>query len=495
MKILLSESQLSHIIQSVKGLVNLNERINLNLSKQIRLYQTKKGADKQLADVFGENVYRLYYDLDTGKQIYPTRKQPKLDMDIFPKNELENELSSLLSKLGYTILSFEDNVAINDKTKQKIKISKAISDYDVSLLKKYALYLDANIKGYKGDEKLYCVVSRHAHDIAGMSAHDNLSSCEDLRDYTDIKQTNIIKGADYAIGDGHGLRINGMINEGYVIFYLIKDGDWNIQNPVARFASGIYCENGEGYYGNANDKFKNFVRTWLPKFNVEKMGRGTLMDDNFYKTELKYELYKTLRHNYNTESGFNKVLYGIIKNNRYDVIQEYVDVNGMDEIGRLVYGTLKSFGANYYKTMLDEKIKKIFDIWINKTLGDIIHRINRTYDAVFNYDKISTYNKMFMNKKVALDDDTIDYLILYLENIKNQYFGFNTFNIANNLELNLAESLKLLCPINPDKCNLAKVKWKKIVDHCNGDLATYRKIVINNVDNDIEKIKKQNKIN
>jgi hypothetical protein len=165
-------------------------------------------------------------------------------------------------------------------------------------------------------------------------------------------------------------------------------------------------------------------------------------------------------------------------------------VNGLGDIDKLVYGTLKSFGANYYKTMLSEEIKNIFDIFIDKTLGDMIHRINRTYDAVFNYDKISAYNTMLTNKKGMLDNDTMDFLILHLESIKKEYFGFRGLNIADDLELGLSEPLKLLCPINPDKCNLAKVKWKKIVDHCNGNPETYRKIVISNVDNDIEKIKK-----
>ena len=106
----------------------LIESINLNLSKQIRSKQLSdkmaSEVDKNLEEIFGKGVYRLYYDLSTGKQITPTRKQPKLRFDVGTTDELKDNIESLLKRFDYTLVDMDKNIAKNNKNGQTIKITK-----------------------------------------------------------------------------------------------------------------------------------------------------------------------------------------------------------------------------------------------------------------------------------------------------------------------------------------------------------------------------------
>ena len=179
---------------------SLEESINLNLSKQLRGAQLKTKVNKELEGIFGKNIYRLYYDLETGKQITPTNKKPKLNFDIDVVDKLKSDVESLLNKFDFTLIDMDKNVAKNNKNSQNIKITKVLNDTDNIIYKQYTEYLSALSKSVEGDEKLYVVVSRHSHDIADMSSKPDISSCEDLSYYTDISQTQIGSGA----GEGGG---------------------------------------------------------------------------------------------------------------------------------------------------------------------------------------------------------------------------------------------------------------------------------------------------
>jgi hypothetical protein len=439
MKIVITESQLRGII---------NENINLNLSKQIRKFQKKTSVDKKLEDIFGVNVYRLYYDLTTGKQIQPTGKKPKLEMDVDVKNRLYDDINSLLAKLDYSIKDFDNNRAVNNKTNQLVKITKVISGYNRNIYNRYNLFLDAKSKRYEDDDKLYCVVSRHSHDIASMASYYQFSSCEDLSEYTDISQTIFAGNEDNMYGDGEGVRPKQMIRNGDLIFYLIKHGDWNIKDPISRFASGVYCENTEAYWGLATDKFKNFVRTWLPKFKTDAWGEKKID----YKNDDTQKLY-------GLSSGMKneKVIIGIIENNRFDVIERYMEV-GFDPENTLKT-ILKLFGPKYYKDMLSKEMKDILDPVINDILNKINQKVNHIYEFLFQFEgsKLNKHLNDLLSKDI--DSTVLKVLIDYYKGD-----GFIKWN-----EVYFDEEIRLLCPIKPDLCNQFKTKWMKIMQNADND--------------------------
>lgn len=126
------------------------DELNLNLSKQIRKAQKKTGADSFLETTFGKNVYRLYYDLDTGQQITPTNKKPALQNNIEIGDELRTNVDARLKEFGYQVVDFDKNVA--SKNNQQIKITKVLSKLDNGLLNQYTSYLDAMTKSTEGGE-------------------------------------------------------------------------------------------------------------------------------------------------------------------------------------------------------------------------------------------------------------------------------------------------------------------------------------------------------
>ncbi len=427
---------------------SVNENINLNLSKQIRQFQKKTSADKRLEDIFGVNVFRLYYDLNTGKQIQPTAKKPKLEMDVDIRNQLYDDIKSFLAKIDYTIQDFDNNRAINNKTNQVVKITKIISDYNQNIYNRYNLFLDAKSKRLDDNDKFYCVVSRHSHDIASMGSYYRFSSCEDLSDYTDISQTIFAGNEDNMFYDGEGVRPKQMIKNGDVIFYLIKHGDWNIKDPISRFASGVYCENTEAFWGSPTDKFKNFVRTWLPKFRTDALGDKKIDYKNDDTEKLK------------SLSGYMEnetVVIGIIENNRFDVIKRFIEVGFNRE--KILKTILKLFGPKYYKNMLSKEMKDILDPVINEILEDINRKVSHLYTFIFEFEgsKIDRHLNDLLSKDI---DGTV--LKVLIDYYKGE--GFVKWN-----EVYFDEDIRLICPIKPDSCNEFKPKWMKLMQHAGND--------------------------
>jgi hypothetical protein len=382
----------------------LRESINLNLSKQLRKTQLKTYTDSVLEELFGKNVYRLYYDLDTGKQVFPNPKRvTKLKFDVDIVDNLKNKINSLLKKLDYTLVDFEKNLAKNDKTNQQIKISKAINNSDNALEKEYNEFLTSLPKKYEEGEKLLVVISRHSHDIGSMSAKPNITSCENISSYTDISQLNQL---DSSVGEGEGIGILNAIDTGKLVFYLIKENDLNIQDPISRFLQGRICEFGNkfNFYGKYHNNFKNFINGWLRNYYKKIKKDDVEFEDDFYSKSSE-EIIKVLR-NTSKEQGDN-IIRQIISHERYDVLydmmhsSEYNIVNNKavetkilneESINNLLSWLSSIFG---YKIInkLPDKIKKPFFDLIKKKAEHSLDNIKFTYNILFNDLKITDNNK------------------------------------------------------------------------------------------------------
>ena len=349
----------------------LRESINLNLSKQLRKKQLSGVENNELENLFGKNVYRLYYDLKTGKQIFPqSNRDTKIKFDVPIVDKLKNRIESVLKSLDFSLVDFEKNIAKNNKTNQQIKISKVINYTDAELQKQYSEFLNALTKKHTNEEKLLVVISRHSHDIGIMSSKPQISSCEDISNFTNIKQ---IPDPDSFYGEGYGMGIIAAIEKGNLVFYLIKDNDLNIQDPISRFLEGRICEfgNSSHFYGKYDNNFKNFINNWLRPYLKIRGKNDVEFEDDFYSKSVD-DITSALSHT-KSSSQYTNIIKNLISNERYDVIydlmcsSEYKEIdNKIKEFKSLdqqkinqVLATMSSLYGYRIFNMLPDNLKNI----------------------------------------------------------------------------------------------------------------------------------------
>jgi hypothetical protein len=416
MKIRLSENQLIMIkryilndIQNIKCL-SIKESINLNLSKQIRKYQLKQNVTPILDNIFGKNIYRLYYDLETGKQIIPKNKMPLLKFDVLITKTLKNNVEIILNKFGYSMVDFENNIAKNIKTNQQIKISKVINDTDFLIAKQYDEYLDALNKKYEGKEKLYAVISRHSHDIGSMSSKPNISSCEDLSDYNDIKDTAIINN----FGEGYGSTIGSAIRSGLLVFYLINENDLNIQNPISRYLEGTICNFGNSYhfYGKFHENFKNFIINWMVHYNSTKGINDFKSDKELFKKNIND--IKKILSSFNDKTEYNNFIRELVLHERFDVIYDMMCTSKYKIINDR-YKEFREFDPssvpnviNVLKSLFGNKIFKVLPDNIKTPISNVIkNELNIRLKSIINFYNILRLNHNRLEKKSIIKNDAI----------------------------------------------------------------------------------------
>jgi hypothetical protein len=375
----------------MKGLIKkllregLEESINLNLSKQIRRAQKGLNNTEFMDNLFGKNVYRLYYDLDTGKQITPTRKEPKIKFDVNLKDRLGNTISQMLKNNGFEVTDLDKNIATNTRNNQQIKISKVLGSLDKELLKQYSLYLDALTKKNQTKGKLYAVVSRHSHDIASMSSKPQIDSCESLKGYTDIKQTFMTKamrGYDVDV-EGSGQYIWNEIEGTSIVMYLIKEGDWNIEDPLARILGTNLCNRSDNQlYGKYDKKFKNFWVEWVGYYRTKILKKSEMeFDEDLFKKDAD-ELIKLLSSfGRDNERRVRYLLRGIINNKRFDVFDTIFGETFGSDTEVKMHGHIIEYVLGELDDMFQPKMFKTFP---PKTQSHIKEYLDEYLDEEFN---------------------------------------------------------------------------------------------------------------
>jgi hypothetical protein len=406
----------------------INEAINLNLSKEL-----SKDWDKdKLDNIFGKNIYRLYYDLDTGKQIFPTKKDPKLKFDVQQNEKLKNDIDNLITNYQYNISDFNSNEAINKKTNQKIRLSKILDKLDKELFERYTLFLDSLKRSVSSDKKLYAMVSRHPHDISTMGTYEKTSSCADISHLKTKKQVERESG-----GEGVQIILDAL-DEGSTIIYLIEEGDWNKQHPIARYLLGTLCGLEETpptwMYGDFNQKFANFIESWISSYNINVHNKKTY-DETIFKQDVS-ELLKLLEQNepqgYKMRTGifdvsvgsnFSFLLRGLIKYKRYDVLYEYIKLISPDTF--LSFSN-SVYGDNIYKNLPDN-IKNLFKV----SYKDFFDDLNELYNGYIGNLEKSPIIKLFieggMDKEKAVGN------LIEIYKLIDKFKSINKMNRFNKL--------------------------------------------------------------
>ena len=422
----------------------LREAINLNLSKEL-----SRGWDaSKLDDIFGKNIYRLYYDLDSGKQITPTRKEPKLKFDVPKTDRLKNDIINLISGYEYELLDFEKNIALNKKNNQKINLSKILNRLDLDLSKKYAQFLNLNSKDVSSNKKLYAMISRHPHDISTMGTYEKTSSC------ANISHLNTKKGVERESGGEGVQKILSALEAGSVIIYLIHEGDWNKQEPIARYLLGALCglevPPPNSMYGDWNQKFANFIEEWVKSYNINVHGEKELIgdDDVIFNQNINdllelIESWEPSNFDYLVNKNYSHLLRGLIKYKRYDVLYEYIKQKNSKSINFFTLSS-KIYGDTIYKNFPDN-VKKLFKKDYSKLYKDLNELYNASIGIIDNKTVIGIYAKEVGIEKAMNMFVTATHLFDKVEN----FFNNSRYN-------------KLFNPEDYNKLNTLKPKLKKM---------------------------------
>lgn len=209
-----------------------------------------------------EEIFKHYSNDDKGFRIY------------FPMTQTNAKVSTpiaivrALADKGYEVLDYIKGLAIDIQTKKRqMKIGKVIKDAP-------ALKTFINDKRRGATKKEYMtVISRHPHDIAGMSAGRGWTSCMDL-------MKSAAQGGEYKHYVMHDVK------QGTIIAYLVTTDDPDIKNPVARILIKPFLntknQKGTGKvidfilvrdgvsFGQGNQQFKRIIDNWLKEINGNK---------------------------------------------------------------------------------------------------------------------------------------------------------------------------------------------------------------------------------
>ena len=169
------------------------------------------------------------------------------------KAEPPKDIKDHLESHGYTIHDYRGGVAM-DKHGRETKIGKALVKTAAPKEMLDRFNSDPN-RRVKSDSSMKIIISRHHHDVAGMSTNRGWTSCMNMD------------------GGSNKEYLKHDLFHGTHVAYLVHNHDDEVKNPVARIAlKPFISENGHKIlrpeartYGTAGDSFHSTVREWTEK--------------------------------------------------------------------------------------------------------------------------------------------------------------------------------------------------------------------------------------
>jgi len=262
-----------------------------------------------------------------------------------------------------------------------------------------------------------------------MSSKPQISSCEDISDFTSISQ---IPDPDNFYAEGYGTGIIGAIESGSLVFYLIKENDLNIEDPISRFLEGKVCEfgNSSHFYGKYDNNFKNFIINWLRPYYKLRGKSDNEFESDFYSKSVE-EINSALRK-INSDTQYENILKNLVSNKRFDVISdlmnksEWSNIDGRgverrvfdeDKVIYVLSRLSKIYGYKMFN-LLPDNLKDIFFNEIKTTLNSSFNELKNTYEILFlDFDKTDLVKKIkaapehkeifqsYLNKNKLTQDD------------------------------------------------------------------------------------------
>lgn len=236
-----------------------------------------------------------------------------------------NKILGRLEKHGYVTDDYASGLVHHEKTPtRKIKISKALSNAGIdndasgmmstgrepkSLTWAQSYAADPIRAAAKGKKQI--VISRHPHDVAGMSSGRGWGSCMTLPTYE----------SDRDAGANNRYLTNDLA-QGTLTAYLTKHGDDKVESPIGRvnikpfIQSGkptIYRPEGRGY-GAIPPKVKENLSKWAtdnyPSENGIYVKHPSLYNDDGDNIKIEKNIHDSTDHN-EMLSSIDKTIHGI----------------------------------------------------------------------------------------------------------------------------------------------------------------------------------------
>lgn len=305
----------------------------------------------------------------------PFNDQGRLEIPLEHTEEnsaISPEIEQHLNKKGYKPIS--KNLAVDSTGKRQMKIGKLLAD-NPELQKQHAL---SGAKSGSDNKNVKIIISRHPHDVAGMSTDRGWTSCMNMEDKCDL---NLSKNKYLPQEIKHGTHVA----------YLVNNDDNDIKKPIARIALKPFhgvdtghtiLQPEEKVYGTAPSDFLNTIKKWTK--------------NNFPKQDLMYQKNKQV---YNDQDG------GEQKKEKPYI---YKDNISHDDLTNLLKNPNYAYGAVHHPDITpehldlamlspDNKVKeaalshpKIKSKHMNNAMNDIVNDNFRK--AVLRNPNVSTEN-------------------------------------------------------------------------------------------------------
>ena len=225
----------------------LNEELNDDQKAVVDSWGANTKAKKISANVIPKGEDRTYIPLEHPDDNKPVEPHP--------------DVKAHLEKHGYKITDYKGNKAVEPKYGREIRIGKALNATGASKDLMDTFNNDPK-RAASNSGKLGVVISRHPHDVAGMSTDRGWRSC--------MKMGKTGNKKDYDAGQySHYLKHD--VKQGTHVAYLVHEHDKEAKQPLARIALKPFQSEDkkdtilrpEGtQYGTSDHAFGHTVKKW-----------------------------------------------------------------------------------------------------------------------------------------------------------------------------------------------------------------------------------------
>ena len=225
----------------------LNEELNDDQKAVVDSWGANTKAKKISANVIPKGEDKTYIPLEHPDDNKPVEPHP--------------DVKAHLDKHGYKITDYRNNKAVEPKYGREIRIGKALNATGASkdLMDKFN---NDPKRAASNSGKLGVVISRHPHDVAGMSTDKGWRSCMKMGKTGNKKDDDAGLYSHYLKHD---------VKQGTHVAYLVHEHDKEAKQPLARIALKPFESEDKKdtilrpenkTYGTSDNAFGHTVKKW-----------------------------------------------------------------------------------------------------------------------------------------------------------------------------------------------------------------------------------------
>ena len=266
-------------------------------SIQLRLYEARAGIENQIDEDLTPKQKKEVDSYGDGSaatrissHVFPEGQDritvPLSHQDVPPHPNVKDHLE----KHGYKITNYMDGKA-EDRHGRETNIGKALTKTKAHPDVMHSFVNDPNRQSSQSSKPLKVIISKHPHDVAGMSTDRHWSSCMTMGG------TQATSGKEEDNGQ-YADKLEDDIKHGTHVAYLVHHDDDGIHHPVARIAlkphhaytGGHTILRPEGKaYGNSNHAFEKTVKDFAEKnYPMKKENMWYDKNEHVYNDDGKY---------------------------------------------------------------------------------------------------------------------------------------------------------------------------------------------------------------